>query len=212
VVLSVASLALLGGALAYAAPNPPLSEQPVHGGDITGTATLCGAPASAAWVYLSGRSFVAVSDDAGRFELNYVVPGTYSLRFRSASGEDLAVMDDVVVLKNRVTALGAVELPCADVDGDGDGFTASTDCNDANSAVHPAAAEVCLDAVDNNCDGLVDEGCLLGCEVDADCDVDAFCSDASTCELRREDGEPCAINAQCLSRSCQAGTCGAIVF
>ena len=56
-------------------------------------------------------------------------------------------------------------------DGDGDGFgdaasplvacsqptgyvADSTDCNDASSAIHPDALEVCGDAVDENCDGL----------------------------------------------------------
>jgi hypothetical protein len=37
------------------------------------------------------------------------------------------------------------------------GYTAdATDCDDANNAVNPAAAEVCGDAIDNNCD---DAGC-----------------------------------------------------
>ncbi|MCB9792735.1 MAG: matrixin family metalloprotease [Alphaproteobacteria bacterium] len=44
--------------------------------------------------------------------------------------------------------------PC--VDGDGDGYSdCASDCDDANAAIHPGAAEVC-DGVDNNCDGLVD--------------------------------------------------------
>ena len=63
------------------------------------------------------------------------------------------------------------------VDTDGDGYgTAVTanfcaapssgyslltgDCNDAQSAVNPNASENCLNAVDDNCDGNINEGCL----------------------------------------------------
>jgi hypothetical protein len=47
---------------------------------------------------------------------------------------------------------------CPDADGDAYGACAG-DCDDASAANHPGAVEVC-DAVDNNCDGDVDE--LLG--------------------------------------------------
>jgi hypothetical protein len=38
-------------------------------------------------------------------------------------------------------------------DGDGDGSDVRADCNDANPAVHPGAAEITGDGVDENCDG-----------------------------------------------------------
>ncbi len=59
---------------------------------------------------------------------------------------------------------------CTDVDGDGYGTQGASacpggldkfDCNDANGAVHPGVADMC-DAVDNDCDGLVDEDCPAG--------------------------------------------------
>ena len=54
---------------------------------------------------------------------------------------------------------------CVDTDGDGysgiAGCSTGDDCNDSNATAHPGAREVCGDAVDNNCDGTVDE---------ADCD------------------------------------------
>ncbi len=73
-------------------------------------------------------------------------------------------------------------------DADGDGFgdnatavflctpdpllvTDNTDCNDTDAGVNTAAAEVCNDLIDNNCDTQVDEGCTT--DADADGDVDA---------------------------------------
>jgi len=48
---------------------------------------------------------------------------------------------------------------------------ASTDCNDADAAIHPGAAEVC-DSVDNDCDGTIDEG--VGATYYADVDGDTY--------------------------------------
>ncbi len=42
------------------------------------------------------------------------------------------------------------------IDGDGDGWTESLDCDDDVAAIFPGAQEVC-DLVDNDCDGHVDE-------------------------------------------------------
>ncbi|KYF56512.1 hypothetical protein BE08_07640 [Sorangium cellulosum] len=43
-------------------------------------------------------------------------------------------------------------------DRDGDGFDGSEDCNDANAKVHPDAAEICDDGIDNDCNLMVDAG------------------------------------------------------
>jgi hypothetical protein len=43
-----------------------------------------------------------------------------------------------------------------------EGYVAnSLDCNDGNSAINPAAIEICFNLIDDNCDGNIDEGC--GC-------------------------------------------------
>ena len=50
---------------------------------------------------------------------------------------------------------------CADADGDGHGDMAcgGDDCDDSDSNVNPGMEETCEDALDNDCDGKIDEGC-----------------------------------------------------
>jgi hypothetical protein len=47
----------------------------------------------------------------------------------------------------------------ASCDQDGDGYAFPDDCDDADPAIHPDQPEVCGDGKDNNCNGMVDEGC-----------------------------------------------------
>ena len=47
-------------------------------------------------------------------------------------------------------------------DADNDGFLSNVDCNDNNALIFPGAEEVC-DGIDNNCNGVVDEECILDC-------------------------------------------------
>src|SRR5581483_1375906 len=44
-------------------------------------------------------------------------------------------------------------------DRDGDGFVWCKDCHDDNPNVNPAAAEVCGNGIDDNCDGIYAETC-----------------------------------------------------
>ncbi|MBP7684185.1 MAG: hypothetical protein KBB95_19915 [Deltaproteobacteria bacterium] len=61
-----------------------------------------------------------------------------------------------------------VDARCCNPNGSG-GSVCGEDCNDARRNVHPLASEVC-DYVDNNCDGLVDDGVALAGYRDRDQD------------------------------------------
>ena len=60
---------------------------------------------------------------------------------------------------NDIGARGLTDRPTLDDDGDGFPPESGGDCNDADPTINPDAAELCGDSVDNNCDGVVNEGC-----------------------------------------------------
>jgi hypothetical protein len=53
---------------------------------------------------------------------------------------------------------------CADADRD-TYTTCGNDCDDGNAAVHPGAPEAC-NGIDDDCDGMIDEGCLIDTDGD----------------------------------------------
>jgi hypothetical protein len=70
--------------------------------------------------------------------------------------------------------------PAAVEDLDGDGYAAPADCNDHLAAVNPGAVELCLNGIDDDCDGIVDDDDRTTWFHDAD--GDGFGVDSDTIE------------------------------
>ncbi len=90
-------------------------------------------------------------------------------------------------------------------DFDQDGFTVEEgDCNDQDPAINPAMVEICGDGLDNNCDGVVDEGCANECNPE--------CSPHGTCNNGVCECAPGYTGDQCQFSECNPecsphGTC-----
>lgn len=82
-------------------------------------------------------------------------------------------------------------------DSDGDGFENKVDCAPMDPAVHPDADDLCGDAVDNDCDGRVDEECLIevrrrtGATCVTACDGRPLCWSGDACGVNEADDALC---------------------
>ena len=102
-----------------------------------------------------GKSYFTLTTASGQ-----ILPGI------TTAAKKLSFANPASAKFTYVTKVFAQEM-----DNDGDGFSVSQgDCNDNNRSVFPGALEVC-DGVDNNCDGVVDEGVTTTFYRDADGDV-----------------------------------------
>jgi cysteine-rich repeat protein len=50
---------------------------------------------------------------------------------------------------------------CVDADDDNDGAPDTVDCAILNPSIYPGAVEVCGNGIDENCNGEIDEGCMI---------------------------------------------------
>jgi Putative metal-binding motif/Secretion system C-terminal sorting domain len=89
----------------------------------------------------------------------------YGLKFEQNQPAPLQMYLDNIYFSN--------DTYYTDADGDGYGNLASpvagqpagsvldnTDCDDTKATVHPGAIDVCYDGLDNDCDGIIDNGCV----------------------------------------------------
>ena len=108
-----------------------------------------------------------------------------------------------------LTMTACTDVSIAEADHDADGYTEDEgDCNDQDSAVHPGAQEIC-DALDNNCDGQIDEG------FDVDEDTYTVCGPDGVADTEDDDCDdnvaavnPGAVEEACdgIDNDCDPGT------
>lgn len=90
---------------------------------------------------------------------------------------------DVEPVDTSPTVPGGDDTYVPPTDADGDGYAEEDDCDDNDAAIHPGQPENC-DGVDENCNGVIDEG--FG---DSDADGIADCIDSEDCDGIDNDGD-----------------------
>jgi hypothetical protein len=121
---------------------------------------------------------VADVEDLCPEDPNKVMPGICGCGESDTDSDNDGVPDceDACPNDPEKTAPGVCGCGVPDTDADNDGSPQCMDCDDSDGSIRPGAEELCND-VDDNCDGVVDEGCACGPDaipgdLDSDCDVD----------------------------------------
>ncbi|HAM87924.1 MAG: Regulator of chromosome condensation [Candidatus Falkowbacteria bacterium GW2011_GWC2_38_22] len=118
-----------------------------------------------------------------------------------------AVLESGLAIGGNQLIGAACPKPCVDMDYDGYGLFANSacvhniaDCDDTNPAVSGGGPEICINGIDDDCDGMID------CN-DADCVFDHNCAIVNVCTINGscDAGETCAnCPADCC---CGDGSC-----
>jgi len=126
---------------------------------------------------LRGQYISAVTTQLGRFDVSQLQGwlDQWSAQIRDAVAADphkpastttvafdnaiAAALQGVQTRADYVTRWLACQQSGSGADMDGDGYIWCKDCDDSTATTHPGAPEICGNQVDDNCNGLYDEGC-----------------------------------------------------
>ena len=132
-----------------------------YSADTTGGHVMLATNRSGAW------ERIMAAEDADAFYTAIVVDdgGNPRIAYYDDQNDDLELVTGITSCTS-LTPANDDDSDCDGVDGtdaDRDGYpsveSGGTDCNDMDSAINPAAFEAC-DHIDNNCNGIIDEGCV----------------------------------------------------
>ena len=112
------------------------------------------------------RIYIDAGADASIIDAGYIPPDASSDDVRAADatppvGEDGGPADARVADARPLGDIVIVACEDHDEDGFGEGCAHGDDCDDSDPDVRPGATEVCNE-VDDDCDGVIDEGLLFG--------------------------------------------------
>ncbi|NOY89656.1 MAG: integrin [Deltaproteobacteria bacterium] len=176
--------------------SEPLDAGPMDGGGGSDGGTVCSADSNCDDGLFCNGAERCLPDDPGAGALGCVAPDDACLAGQSCDEGGRSCQTDCAL----------------NGDADGDGFDSvdcgGHDCDDAQSAINPDAAEVCDGNVDNDCNGLADsaDGVCVPCGAGYT-GFDDSCSNIDECAA----GSPCgdAPGTTCVdtdgSYSCSCG-------
>jgi PKD repeat protein len=134
------------------------------GGAVSFTDTSSGGPTSWTWTFQGGTPS---SSSLQNPTVTYATAGVYNVTLEVSNGiaSDTEVRTAYITVTQSVTqyldadndGFGTNAVTIADCEPQPGYVTVGGDCNDGNNAIYPGATEVC-NGVDDDCDGLTDEG------------------------------------------------------
>jgi hypothetical protein len=109
-----------------------------------------------------------IDDDCANGDLVCPIPGCMNAtacNYNAAATVDNGTCTFAVTYYLDADADGFAVSTTSSCSNPGAGYTTTvlplTDCNDASFAVKPSATELCSNTIDDDCDGLINEGCTI---------------------------------------------------